>query len=339
MIRSQKMPLQREKTDRETLSCLTKDFSDFLRGDTSGKMYNYLFQDLPGTPIGTAMESWNKALAPSSLYYLFRNESELITKNAGEIAKCLQYQPTVIELGIGSKDSIDKKTIPLLESFKPQRAIINDFSSDTLLQARQQISTALPSLKVDICAANFIAQADQISLQGPATVITIGTVTNITSYNGQMPVNEVVEFLRAMRCIAGENGNLIITQDTNHDKGSLSAAYGCREVSSFRQNFMQRAKYSLKLNALDLTGFKDEMIWEPSCGRLASTFLCTKDQTVEIDGEAIHIPAGRRLYLANSYKYPAQDFLHMARIAGLEPVRTFMDAQDRVALHVLRPTS
>lgn len=249
----------------------------------------------------------------------------------------LGRQVTLIELGIGSRNAVEQKTLPLLHAFKPMRFVANDLSVQSVTVAKSLIEKALPGLAVEACAADFLDHASPVFNYSKANILLTGsTVSNIRAYDGQLPVNEVVSFLRSMRALATPTGSVIVTQDTNQDEVSLKAAYASPALVKFRLDALYRLKALLGLDSFDPSLLVYEPVWEPGCHLLTNTFVNTKDQVVRVGGKVTLFPKGRRIYVSNCYKYPMQDFLHMSQLAGLEPVKTWLDAEGRVALHVLK---
>lgn len=325
---------------RKNLGGIEQVFIDFLNGDRSARLYNFCYQDAfssIGIPAGAGMQSWDKVLDGKNDYYVFPNEARLIGNVAADIAKATPYASTLIELGIGSRSAVEQKTLPLVHALKPQKFVANDLSLQSVTAAKAQIARDVPGLAVDTCVANFLEDQSAIFDHQNANVLMTGsTISNVLAYNGHIPVNEVVAFLKNIAKIMGPKGSLIITQDTNQDEASLKAAYRSPALVKFRQDALYRLKALLGLESFDPSTFRYEPVWEPRCHLLTNTFVNTKDQTVHVGGQTVHIPKGKRVYASNCYKYPRESFLHMARIAGLKPVKTWMDAENRVALHVLR---
>jgi L-histidine Nalpha-methyltransferase len=318
---------------------LEQIFIDFLNGDRSAKIYNFAYSGTLGDARrshSAGVDSWDKLLDRNSSYYIFPNEARLMEVHADSIVAAMPYNPNLIELGTGSGKSIEQKTLPFLRALKPQRYIANDLSLKSIMTAEKIVRRNLPHVDVETHQADFLDENSAIFSYPPANVLMTGsTISNITSYDGYLPVNEVITYLRKLGKILGRNGHLVITQDTNQDEDSLKKAYTSPAFVQFRKDTLHRLKERLNLTSFDPSTFHYEPVWEPRCNLLTTTFVNTKDQTIQVGDKKIYIPEGRRVYASNCYKYPLRSFQHMARIAGLKPVKTWMDAENRVALHVL----
>lgn len=333
-------PTARQNIKPKPLSAdtLRQEFIAFLKGSRSAKLYSFLYRDeIMEIPLAnhSGMDGWDKALKQDNKYYIYRNEVELIVRSAEALAN-LPYCPVLIELGIGSQKAVISKSLPILHALEPQHFVINDISSDAVASAAEAIKNELPGLSVKLIAADFLdPQSELYEISDANVVISGSTISNITAYNGQLPVNEVVAYLKTLSKLIGSKGTLIITQDTNQDETSLKAAYSEPDLVKFRLDMLYRLNEFLGVTGFDLSALKYEPVWEPSCHLLANTFINTADQHIKIGRETIAIPAGQRLYVSNCYKYPSVDFLHMAKMAGLSPVWSHPDRQGRIVFHAL----
>ncbi len=324
---------------KQNLRYVEQVFIDFLQGDRSTKIYNLAYyieakgENLPSS----ANEGWDEFLDKKTGYYIYQNETDLISRTAADIAAEIAYNPTLVELGVGSKKSVLHKTLPFLYALKPQSYVANDLSLQSVSDAESIVHHGIPHLKVKKCQADFLDENSAVRDYCGANVLMTGsTISNITAYDGHVPVNEVVAYLRKVGRILGDTGHMIITQDTNRDKKSVMESYSSPAYLKFRLEALYRMKIFLGLDTFDPSLLAYKPVWEKECHLLTTTFVNTKDQHIRIGGKTILVPKGRRLYSSNSYKYPINDFIHMCRLAGLAPVKTYLDAQGRVALHVLK---
>jgi uncharacterized SAM-dependent methyltransferase len=319
---------------------LLEAFISFLRGDPSAAIYPFTYADDAPRTSESSMGQWDYALDTvdrTCKYYIFPNEVDLISRIAPDIAACVSPDQNLIELGIGSPRSVMAKTLPLLQALKPRRFIANDLSPSALLDAKVVIGQSFPFMGVLTCQSNFLdADTPLLSHAGANVVITGSTISNISHYDGHVPVNEVVRYLRAIGRLLGDSGSLIITQDTNQDGASVAAAYSSPSMVSFTREILYRMQVHPAVQGFDPGALVYDPLWLKESGLLAETFLNTRAQNVRVGSRAVHVPFGARLHVTNCYKYTVPDFLHMAHIAGLAPVKTWMDVEGRVALHVLR---
>lgn len=328
-----------KKVDQEQ----EKVFFDFLNGDRSTRIYNFVYQDDMSDSASApkaGVESWDGALAQrdeNNKYYVYPNEIELIDRIAPEIAQAVSYRPLLVELGVGSQKPVVNKTIPLVHALKPQQFVINDLSRKALDGAQALITAQCPWLDVEACQADFLAAQSDVHKYTDANVMLLGnTIANITSYDGHTPVNGVVAYLRTVGQLLGKTGSLIVTQDTCHDEAAVRESWGTPALVQFFTDVFYRMQAYEGMETLDISLLRFDGVWDEQARLYTATFVNTEEQHVRLNGREIKIPAGQRLYVLNTYKYSVSAFHHMARIAGLEPVRTWKDAQGRVALHVLR---
>lgn len=330
-------PLKKIDPERE------KVFFDFLNGDRSTRIYNFVYQDdvnEADTAAKAGVESWDSALAQgdeNNKYYVYPNEVELISRIAAEVAQAVSYRPLLVELGIGSPKPVVNKTIPLIQALKPQRFVANDLSRKAVNGAQTLIGAAFPWLDVKTCQADFLAAESDIYKYTDANVMLLGnTIANIMAYDGHTPVNGVVAYLRSVARLLGEKGSLIVTQDTCHDEQTVRESWGTPALVQFCKDVFYRMRAFEGMDTLDVSLLRFEGVWDERARLYTGAFVNEAEQTLRLNGREVRLEAGQRLYVLNSYKYTVSAFHHMARIAGLEPVRTWKDAQGRVALHVLR---
>jgi L-histidine N-alpha-methyltransferase len=322
---------------RETLE---RTFADFLNGDRSGRIFYQGDLHTDQLPNKTSVESFDDALSRRSHYYIFPNEVRLIRDAAAEIAATAGYRPLVVELGTGSQRAVEHKTLPLVAAMKPQRYVANDLCEQSVRTAQGFVQHAFPFVEAEACRADFLDEGSPLFACRDANVLMLGsTISNLPSWDGHLPANELVSCLRTVGRLLGEKGNLIITQDANQDEASLLDCYRTPIIVRYLKDMLHRFKHCLALDTFDPTVMQFEPLWDAKNHLLSATFVNVKDQTVKVGNDNIFIPEGRRLYIANCYKYPVESFLHLSGIAGLSPVRTWMDADNRVALHVLRKTA
>jgi uncharacterized SAM-dependent methyltransferase len=319
-------------------------FISFLSGSPNADFYPFTYcldELMPATE--SCMGQWDGVLGAvdkTCKYYIFPNEVDLISRAAPEIATYIPNNKILIELGIGSRKSVIGKTLPLLRAIHPRRFIINDLSESSLLDAETIVKDRFPYMDVVTCQADYLDPETPLQAHAGANVLFTGsTISNILHYDGHIPVNEVVKYLKRMGALIGDTGRLIITQDTNQDEESLKAAYRTPSLVKYTMELLYLMQEHPAVQGFDPSALAYEPVWKPESHLLAETFISTRAQDIKVGATKIRVPAGGRMHVSNSYRYPARDFFHMAYIAGLEPVRTWMDKDSRVALHVLTKRS
>lgn len=313
---------------------------DFLLGDPSTKIYQYQYEDiLQSVDIDDAIgvNNWEKVLDENSAYYLFKNDVDIIARHAEDIAKSCHYTSTVIELAIGGEKAISHKTIPMIRALKPHKFIANDISAAATAKAKELVGQSFPYIYFEEAVCDYHDQGEKIYNYTDATVILAGSsISNITSGNQTLPIHQVIEFIKMIGRMAGKKGNLIITQDTNQDEKSLLAAYHTNGFAQFRLGTLHRIQRALNIEGLDPASFVPMSFWHPEHFLVSNTLICQKDQTVFLNGIRIFIPKGKKLYVSNSHRYPADFFLNLCARSGFRPKETFFDHENRLATHILQ---
>lgn len=319
------------KVDKGFYISACNAFLSFLNGDRNMPLYNYMFDDRLNS-----MAAWDHAITNDTSYYPYSSEISLFDKVAEDVADVIGSTDTVIELGVGSKHAIEGKTLPFLRAINPKQAIMNDFSYDGATTAKSLIESAMPNIKVSASTANFSNDNVGCGINNPTVMLLGCTINNVSFYNGKTPFKAVAQSLKNISASMGRDSHLIITQDTNQDTETIKDAYRGQGFVDFRRGFLENIKKAFDAKEFDIGALLHNPIWEPENHLLTDGFINTKDQIFKVLDKEVFLPKNRTLGLVNSYRYPVDDFKHMARIAGLKTVKTWMCKNNRVALHVLR---
>ncbi|NQV79290.1 MAG: L-histidine N(alpha)-methyltransferase, partial [Alphaproteobacteria bacterium] len=86
----------------------------------------------------------------------------------------------------------------------------------------------------------------------------------------------------------------------------------------------------------DLTKFRHDAPWVQEKGRIEMRLISTESQSVIVAGQRFHFAAGEYIHTENSHKYDVEEFQALARGAGYDPSRVWVDDARRFSLHYLK---
>jgi len=137
---------------------------------------------------------------------------------------------------------------------------------------------------------------------------------------------EAAAFLKSFAKVLGEQDTMLIGVDACQDKDKVHHAYNDKEgiTHKFVRNGLDQANLLLgkdvfKQDDWDIVGEYDE-----AAGRHQAFYCALKD----LDVEEIHITAGERIRVEESYKYSSLQSSQLWQAAGLIPQAAFGNKHD-----------
>ena len=85
----------------------------------------------------------------------------------------------------------------------------------------------------------------------------------------------------------------------------------------------------------NLADFSHEAIYDETLGRIEMRLISQREQMVLLAGREILFEAGAFIITEYSYKYSLEGFSALARIAGWEPERSWVDDERLFSMHYL----
>lgn len=335
----------KQQNNEPTLSeraLLLRDTIDFFRKTRQGNVHKWLFsvpQDDRDKVRGSFF--WD-ALYRSAPYYLPSYETEIINRFSDSVEGLplvrgiLNNRKTIFDLGPGSEDCVEKKTIPVIRH-TAQNATYRpvDVSPEFVDAAIRGVNRCMPSLQCVPLLGDFEnppAHAADFGL-----VLFFGsTMFNVTTPVGRkkIPIRELAFQLDVLRRYA-QDGYLIVTQDTTQDEKALLDAYCTPAHISMTENFSWRIQRDLSPGGyFNPEAWVYEPSWNPACFQFAHGLKATEDQKFSLDDAQISVKKGDVFVTHNSYKIPRHIFSEITYAAGFRTLQTF--SNDRFALHMMR---
>lgn len=262
-------------------------------------------------------------------YYPTRAEIAILEKHAGEMAGVLSQSSMLVEFGSGSscKTEILLKNLRNLTAYVPV-----DVSETALADAKRRLLDRFPGLAVRPVVADFTrpfefpADAAKMRKLGFFPGSTIGNFSPA----------DAISLLGRMREMLSPQARLIIGVDLKKDARTLVRAYNDEDgvTAAFNLNLLARINRELE-GSFDLDGFRHEAIYDPREGRVEMHLVSRRHQAACVQGRWFRFQPGETIHTENSYKYTVGQFQGLARAAGWQPGRFWLDANKLFSVHEL----
>ena len=254
-------------------------------------------------------------------YYPTETELGIMRDNIGEIADLVGEQASLIEFGSGSSTKIRI----LLDHLKSLAVYVPvDISEDHLVTAAENLKADYPDLEILPVVADFMQPFD---LPRPSIMPVKNVVYFPGSTIGNFTQEAALDLLRVMHHEAKEGGALLIGVDLQKDPAILEAAYNDAQgvTAEFNLNMLRHINREHGAN-FDLDAFSHRAEYNEAAGRIELRLDSAVDQSIVLGGETIEIAAGEAILTEYSHKYTLEGFAGIAREAGFEVKKVWMDA-------------
>jgi len=321
---------------------LLRDTIDFFTKARQGNVHKWLFSvPQSGTDKVRGSFFWD-ALYRSEPYYLPSYETEIIHQFSDSVEKLplvrgiLNNRKTIFDLGPGSEDCVEKKTIPVIRH-AARNAVYRpvDVSPEFVGAAIRGVNRHLPSLQCVPLLGDF--ENPPAHSEDSGLVLFFGsTMFNVITPAGRkkIPVRELALQLDILKRYA-QDGYLIVTQDTTQDEKALFDAYCTPAHIGMTENFTWRIQRDLAPGGyFNPEAWAYEPSWNPAYFQFAHGLKATEDQKFSLDGARISVKKGDVFITHNSYKIPRHIFSEISYAAGFRTLQTF--SNDRFVLHMMR---
>jgi dimethylhistidine N-methyltransferase len=262
-------------------------------------------------------------------YYPTRTELALLDHHAQEMAALIGEGADIVEFGAGAS----RKVRVLLDALPaPRRFLPVDISGEHLEAAAVVLRTDYPRLQVQPMVGDFT--------RGLALPQAVGR--RIGFFPGSSIGNFEPEKAQALlRGFAGmlAGGGLLIGVDLVKDPALLHAAYNDSRgvTAAFNLNLLARANRELGAD-FDLSAWAHSAFYQPALKRIEMHLVSRCAQQVHLGGQSLSFAEGDSVHTENSYKYTVEGFAALARGAGFDVRKTWVDGGRRFSLYWLEPT-
>jgi uncharacterized SAM-dependent methyltransferase len=325
------------------------DAINLFSKDRSGHMsrYAYTHGKGPNDPARGA-EYWKEFIAQSSDYYMYNEERDLIQDNVQRIIAHLPDNISVIELGPGESRALREKSIPLLRAFNNASGnyqsskklheyialdISKGFAEGAESRVAKQLRIPTSSIVSDFTSDTLIINTEET----PVLTVYGGTLLNASIVKGFSSEYAFKSYLDNVRDIIGEDGYLIMTQDTNFNHHDLLKAYKHERAEKAALSIMHRIERDLDTRNFSGHDFDHVIRWNPYMSLLTLNAVSKVDKVIKIGGVSFTLNKGDEFPLVNAFKYSNNRFNQIVKDAGFEILDSITNGkEDRIALHVMR---
>jgi len=264
-------------------------------------------------------------------YYPTRTELHILQQNIKDIANMLGEGSFLLELGSGSSLKIRL----LLEAARPRRYVPMDISREHLIDSTRQLARDYPWL--DVYAAHVDYSKPWVNLNfgsGRYNIFFPG------SSIGNFEPESALQLLKRIREQVGDNGGLLIGVDLKKDVTKLEAAYNDASgiTAQFNLNILLHINEQLDAD-FDINNFAHQAHYNADKGRIEMHLKSLEDQSVNIDGNVYAFKQGETIHTENSYKYSIEDFRDMAKEAGFEQKKVWVDDESLFSVQYFEVSS
>jgi dimethylhistidine N-methyltransferase len=276
------------------------------------------FYDQRGSELFTAITQLDE-------YYIPATERAILEANRAAICERIGPARAVVEPGAGACEKIRW----LLPDLAPAVYMPMDISAEHLSESADSLREHCPGLNVEPVACDHSAGlqiADVQALDDPVFFYPGSSI-------GNFEPPDVVAFLASMRGSMDASGGLLIGVDTKKDPAVLNAAYNDRQgiTADFNLNVLAHLNELLD-GDFELDNFEHWAYYNAAEGRIEMHLRSRIDQTVTLAGKTVSFARGETVHTENSYKYTPEEFLQLARQAGLAGSGLWQDARGYFAV-------
>lgn len=267
-------------------------------------------------------------------YYVARTELAIMQHSIGAIAACLRDDILLIEYGSGNsqKTRLLFDHLPRLVAYIPI-----DIAKQQLLETSAAVARAYPTLEVLPVYADY---EQEFVLPTPTRPVARRLIYYPGSTIGNTSPAEAIRLLQRFRCHCQPGDALLIGVDLQKDPAILMLAYNDRAGISKQFNISNVVKrFNRELGAdFVISQFQHYVRYNESAARVEIYWQSLCDQTVRINGEAIHFTANELIESGVAYKYSLPAFQELAAAAGWRQEQVWTDEQQWFSVQYLVAT-
>lgn len=269
-------------------------------------------------------------ICTSPEYYPTRTETDILDRYGAEMVELIGASCVLIEFGSGSA----VKTPLLLRHLSDDAVYVPiDICEPQLIHSTQRMQNMFPAMCMEplfldytrIPAQTFNTHSDQrhvIFFPG-------STIGNYTP-------DEVVQLLKHVAELVGDDGALLIGVDCKKSPDLLNAAYNDAKgyTAAFNLNLLTRMQRELGAQ-LDADKFEHYAYYNTELGRIEMHLVSSCTQVIQLGKESFRLGEGETIHTENSYKYIAHEFQQLVCAAGWHLNATWSDHDCLFDVHYL----
>lgn len=253
-------------------------------------------------------------------YYPTRTEVSILRRHASEMAIELGDECLIIEYGSGSS----AKTPILLERLRrPAGYVPVDISREHLLTSAEIIARQFPAFEVLPVWADF---TNGFAVPATRRVPHRRVVFFPGSTIGNFDPDEAIQLMRRIVHRCGPRGGLLVGVDLWKSSSILQPAYddAAGVTAAFNLNLLARINRELDAD-FDLDQFEHRAVVNEARHRVEMHLVSRNLHRATVAGRTFSFAAGETICTEHSNKYTLAEFRDLARLAGLEVNRVWID--------------
>jgi hypothetical protein len=305
--------------DEVSVLQLKKDAVALFDGSQNSHMGRWCYgsDSYDGHPSGTNL--WAQIVEKKGGISVLSEEENLVlrfslTKKGRSLLRTVQ---SVCELGAGTALATERKILPLIRlSDRVTSYTAIDFCEEFGSSARALIAMKL-GIRTDWVHSHVFSDNWPTLKQQPDLVLAFDMITNMIAPLGASPEESLTSFFSKIR--SGLKGKgVFIASFCSDTLGKNVIRYYMDETNhQFRLGIIHRIAGAVPISGhFEPSVWRYEPHWYDDAGQCAHTVYPTIAQSFSIGKNEVHIPAGKRHHLSNSYRFKPENIKSWALQAG-----------------------
>ncbi len=266
------------------------------------------------------------AFASKSDHHRSRIETEILTRNLEEIARCVGSAATLVEPGIRNSE----KTRVLLAGLdRPKRYIPIDLYDIRLTSFAHDLEDEFPKLDITPMVADY---SQQLPLSGD-NFSERRVFFFSDSLLGNFEPTRAEHMLRQFRFRAGLNSGLLLGIDLQKPAESLLKTY--RDPSGLWAQFHLNALEHLNTRFqadIEIGDFRHHVQYVSSLDRVEMSLKAVRDTSFSLGGERFDFGIGHEIMAEYSHKYELASFGNLLKRCGWRQRQVWTDDDETFAV-------
>lgn len=307
------------------------DLIDLFASKRFGHMEKWSYADAayPYDPAGGAF-FWEQ-MVKSLDYYPAAADIKMIGNSVRtpSVLALLSDIINIVELGPGSPESIEAKTIPFLRYAQHYTAV--DINRAHAEQAAHKVQNAV-GISADVQCDDYIhPNLDKNNRPKTGFIMWGSSIGNLEGKPGEPSMLRLVHSLRSLAEGCNQGDSLFLSIDMERRRETLLRAYNGPLPSRKMLSLLYAAKrYGIIEGHFTPETWSHKSVWHVEANQCAHYLISGEKQDFIINGERIHISAGQAFNIINSYKFTQGQILAASENAGFS--RIFLSEDKPVAL-------
>ena len=317
-----------------------KDSFAWFKGERHGHMekWQYLEPEYENDPVQASLlwDRWENSVGDDNM---LARQGQIIRDQAQDIAALTAPRRSLIDLGPGGINAVDRNTVPLIEAYKTiQSYTAIDIAQEAADNACSRI-TKLFNMRTLPLYGDFL-DLHRIEERGHCVALIMGgTIGNIEAeQNTSQAIELMAQRITNLRQVLPAGTVLLIGLEATQDSKLLYGDYDYPAHAEFEINIMHGIKRDVLADqdGFDPYAWKYAMKWWPQAYQFCHLAEATEDQNFKMYGKMLHIKKGQQLVIDNSFKFPVLAMQRSAQLAKTEYLKPFLDVDKRMVVHALK---